>query len=70
MTKRLLSLTDVAAHLSVSRPTAYKYVNAVGFPKPVACEPGSTARRWNVEDIETWRLTNEAVKDGASHASA
>lgn len=61
MTKLLLSLTDLAERLGVSRPTAYKYVNTVGFPKPVPCEPGSTARRWNVEEIDAWRL------DGVQH---
>jgi predicted DNA-binding transcriptional regulator AlpA len=63
--KLLLSISDIARYLGVSRPYAYKLVRTVGFPKPIPIgldEKGqSLPSRWSVESIDAWRLASVEV---------
>jgi predicted DNA-binding transcriptional regulator AlpA len=58
--KLLLSLSDLARFLGVSRPTAYKFVRSTGFPLPVRMGLDTNGRaippRWSIDTIETWLI--------------
>lgn len=52
---RVLTLTQLAAFLNVSRPTAYNLVQSVGFPLPLT---GFKTRRWSVDAVSAWMRSN------------
>lgn len=49
-----LTITKVAKHIGVSLRTMYNMVSDGRFP--VAPISSSDPRRWNIEDVEKWRL--------------
>lgn len=53
-----LTLTDIARHMGVSRPTAYKIVRSRGFPAP------GDDKRWHGQDVLSWLHENKL--DGAA----
>lgn len=53
-----LTLTALAAHLDLSRPTTYRIVRSVGFPLPDA------DKRWDRDAVLAW-LAENALPDGA-----
>lgn len=55
MRQNRMTLTDIARHLDVSRPTAYKIVDSVGFPAR-----GDDAR-WDREAVQAWVDLNRAA---------
>ena len=60
--KLLLSLSDIARYLGVSRPYAYRLVRTVGFPKPIPIGLDDRGQpfpaRWSIESIDAWRLAS------------
>lgn len=52
--KKTLSLAEVADHLGIHKRTLYTMFMDGRFP--VAPVKGSDPRRWNIEDVESWRL--------------
>lgn len=50
---KLLTITELAQYLGISRPTAYKTAERQDFPKPLTIEK---RRRWNLEQIDAWRM--------------
>lgn len=51
--ERYLNVTDIAAMLSISRPTVYRLIKLdETFPKPDGILPHH--RRWLAKDIEEW----------------
>jgi predicted DNA-binding transcriptional regulator AlpA len=43
-----MTVVDIARHLKVSRPSAYKIIRSAGFP-----EPGAD-KRWDRTDVMAW----------------
>lgn len=55
---KILKLVDVAQHLGIPVRTLYDMLRDGRFPvEPV---PDSKPRRWNIEDVEAWRLAKTA----------
>lgn len=52
-----LTLTALAAHLNLSRPTTYRIVRAVGFPIP------GPDRKWSRDEVLAW-LDENRLSDG------
>lgn len=59
MTPTTINLTELAAMLGVSRPTAYQIVRSEGFPRPIPVgtrpDGRTTPPRWNVDSVNAWR---------------
>ena len=68
MDRRLLSLTEIAEFLGVSRPTARRYTKDLSFPNPIVL-PGGTLR-WVPEEFESWLRGKQsaAVTDLGSYS--
>lgn len=47
-----MTLTDIARHMEVSRPTAYKIVRSRGFPPP------GIDKRWERPSVLAWLKEN------------
>lgn len=54
--KKTLNLTQVAERIGISRKTLYNMIEDGQFP--VSPIKGLYPRRWNVEDVDAWRLGN------------
>lgn len=55
MTGKTLKLSAVAQYLGFSRRTLYNMMEDGRFPvQPI---PGTQPRRWNIEDLDAWRLS-------------
>jgi|AntAceMinimDraft_6_1070360.scaffolds.fasta_scaffold11973_7 predicted DNA-binding transcriptional regulator AlpA len=65
MDKKILKLTDIAQHLGVPVRTLYQMLKTERFP--VAPIPGTKPRRWNFDDVETWRLQASSEKQKFSN---
>jgi len=48
-----MTLTDIARHIGCSRPTAYKIVRSVGFPR------SGGDKRWERADVLDWLACNK-----------
>lgn len=55
--KDRFTLTDIARHLDVSRPTAYRVIAAPGFPVR------GNDRRWSSLDVLAWLDDNSVPPD-------
>lgn len=55
--KDRMTLTDIARHMDISRPTAYKIVRSFGFPHI------GNDRRWVASEVLDWIA--EHTTDGA-----
>jgi len=54
---KTLNLTQLSEYLGIKRRTLYIMIQDKRFPvDPIK---GSNPRRWNVEDIDSWRFKNE-----------
>ena len=54
--KKILTLTEVAQHLGVNKRTLYRMVEDHRFPvRPI---PGTSPRKWAVEDVDLWVAGN------------
>lgn len=54
MDKKTLNLTEVARYIGVTKRTLYTMIENGRFPvQPIK---GTDPRRWNVEDVDNWRL--------------
>lgn len=51
-----MNVTEIARLMGVSRPTAYKIVRCVGFPKPLQIKPP----RWSAAEVAAWYKANRA----------
>lgn len=52
--KKTLNLTELTAYLGVDIRTIYRMIDDGRFPvKPIK---GFQTRRWNIEDVDAWRL--------------
>ena len=49
---RLIRIDEVAARLSVTRPTIYRYMHEQGFPRPLRLSEKSVA--WRERDVQQW----------------
>lgn len=56
--KERMTLTDIARHMEVSRPTAYKIVRSASFPPP------GNDKRWERPAVLEWLETHKV--DGAA----
>lgn len=56
MEKKLLTLTEFAAYLGMSRKTLYKKLKDGTIP--VQAVRGIHPKKWNIEDIDEWRLNS------------
>ena len=54
MTKKILNMTETAALIGVSIPTAYKMMAYDDFPKSLKPMAGVKTRRWCVDDVQKW----------------
>lgn len=54
--KALLTITDLAAYLSVSRPTMHAIIASDGFPEPVVL---ARRRLWALTDVKRWKAKQE-----------
>lgn len=61
MTDRM-TLTDVAAHIQCSRPTAYVLAGMVGFPTR------GLDRKWSRSEVLDWLADNTKTVDAVSVA--
>lgn len=52
MDKKLLNLTELAAHIGIPKRTLYRMVSDGRFP--VAPVPGLQPRRWSVVAVDEW----------------
>jgi predicted DNA-binding transcriptional regulator AlpA len=59
MTDRM-TLTDIAAHIGCSRPTAYVLVRIVDFPRR------GDDRRWDRQAVMEWLANNTVAVDAVS----
>jgi prophage regulatory protein len=57
--------SEVAARLSISRPTLWRWVKnpEVRFPPPLKLGPSCT--RWKLSDVEQWEAEREKQKGAA-----
>lgn len=60
MTDRM-TLTDIAAHIGCSRPSAYIIITMDGFPVRSADD-----RRWDRSDVMDWLTANTVAVDAVS----
>lgn len=52
MTKKILTLTEVAQHLGVNKRTLYRMLEDKRFPvRPI---PRTDPRKWSVDDVDSW----------------
>ncbi|ABI55992.1 helix-turn-helix transcriptional regulator [Alkalilimnicola ehrlichii] len=56
-----LSLRQITERYNVHKSTAWRWVAAGRFPKPVKLSPGCT--RWKLSDLEQWEA--EQAGEGA-----
>jgi excisionase family DNA binding protein len=54
---KTLSLTQLADYLGIDRRTLYNMIYDGRFP--VSPIKGLHPRRWNVEDVDAWRITKD-----------
>lgn len=53
MNGKTLNLTEVAEHIGITRATLYQMIQDGRFPvKPIE---NVWPRRWNIEDVDSWR---------------
>lgn len=56
MSAKTLTLTGVALYLGYSRRSLYNMLEDGRFPvRPI---PGTSPRRWNIDDLDAWRAGN------------
>lgn len=53
MSKKILSLTEVAKYLGIPKRTFYRMIEKNQFP--VAPIPRTEPRKWSVDDVDLWR---------------
>lgn len=51
---KTLTLTQLSEYLGIKKRTLYTMIEDGRFPVPPIL--GSHPRRWNVEDVDAWRL--------------
>lgn len=57
MDKKTLNLTEVAEYLGINRRTLYIMIEDGRFP--VQAIKGTDPKRWNLEDVDAWRFSND-----------
>lgn len=58
MSKKTLSLTELAEYLGFTKRTLYNMIKDERFK--VSPITGLVPRRWNVEDVDAWRLGEDS----------
>lgn len=54
-----LTAKQLAARLSVSLPTIWRWARETDFPKPIKLSANCT--RWKLQDIEAWEADREVA---------
>lgn len=54
MNKKILTLTQLAEYLGIPKRTLHNMIKDGRFPVPPI--KNLNPRRWNIEDIDLWRL--------------
>ena len=52
MQQQLLTVKQVASLIGVSRPTVYRWLRTLDFPRPLRV--GQRASRWRRHEVERW----------------
>lgn len=57
----LITASDVAELLQVSKPMVYRLMNTQGFPRPIKL---GVSVRWDSAEIDAWVEDQKAKRDG------
>ena len=60
----LLTIRDVTRHTRLSRPTIYRYMHTIGFPRPLKMSSGAV--RWRAGEVARWLGEQERANYGGT----
>lgn len=67
MDEEYLADRHLAQRYKNSRATIWRWVETLGFPKPIRISPCCT--RWRLSDVQAWEARMRSTSDGPKHAA-